>query len=121
MSTEALADIIINEIKKREMFNISDRASLEGAEMRETIYEFILSYDMARTKAHTLNVPVKTKFRFLKRVINKLIRFHTRQQVEFNYHILGLIKAQHDIIIKNQEMLAEFMFTHKELQEKTEK
>jgi hypothetical protein len=105
----------MNEIKEREMLNISD------AEAKATVSEFVFSYDIAQTKACTFDVPVKTKFRLLKRVFNKLIRFHTRQQVEFNYHILGLIKAQHDIIIKNQNMLADLMLKYKELQKKSEK
>jgi hypothetical protein len=118
MNTEASADLIMNEIKKREILNISDNISLEGVEIKAAFSEFTFSYDMAQTKACTFDVPVKTKFRFLKRIINKLIRFNTKQQVEFNYNVLGLIKAQHDIIIKNQNMLTEFMLKNKEFTEK---
>ena len=41
-------------------------------------------------KAYTISVPKKTRFRFIKRCINKLIRVFTRQQVEFNYYITEL-------------------------------
>ena len=114
MITDASADSIMNEIKRREILNIPDDMSSGGAEIKADVSEFTFSYDMAQTKACTFNVPVKTKFRLLKRIINKLIYFYTKQQVEFNYNILGLIKAQHDIIIKNQNMLTEFMLKNKE-------
>jgi hypothetical protein len=104
MDTKTLADSIINEIKK---IDISGLKVLGDDEMKKAVSEFNRIYERAYSKAFTLGVPAKTRFRFIKRVIGKLIWTYTSQQKEFNCQIMELINSQQRIISKNQELIAE--------------
>jgi hypothetical protein len=109
MDTRTLADSIIKDIKK---IDVLGSTTFGGEEMKDVLSDFYRIYDQANTKAFVLNVPTKTKFRFLKYIIGRLIRTHTYQQMEFNYKIMELIKAQQMIILKNMKILEEFISTN---------
>jgi hypothetical protein len=118
MDTRALADLIIKEIKKIDVLSLP---MFGGDEMVKAKSEFYRIYEQAYAKAFTLAVPAQTKFRFIKRVIGKLIRPYTRQQTEFNYQIVELVKAQQNIIVKHQEILEDFFLADHELNKKMER
>ncbi|MTI53319.1 class I SAM-dependent methyltransferase [Geosporobacter ferrireducens] len=63
---------------------------------------------------NTMNIPEQTRLRFLKRVLNRLIRFHVRQQVDFNVSVTKTVNR----IIEN---LKKFSFKVKESIEDQEK
>ena len=118
MDTKALADLIIKEIKK---FSIIDLSIFFDDELKEAVSEYNRIFEQAHAKAFTLAVPAQTRFRFIKRVIGKLIRPYTRQQMEFNYRIVELVKAQQNIIIKYQEILKALFWADYELNKKMER
>jgi len=97
MDTKTIADLIMSDIKKNDIY---DSTIFSSDEMKDVITEFNRIYEQANSKAFVLNVPSKTKFKFIKRIIGKLIRTYTNQQAEFNYKIMELIKAQQIIILK---------------------
>jgi len=109
MDTKIIADLIIKEIKKKDIF---DPIMSGNGEMRDVLTEFNRIYEQTNSKAFILNVPPKTKFRFFKRIIGKLIRTYTSQQTEFNYKIMELIKAQQMIILKNMKSLEDLKSTN---------
>ena len=102
MNTKALADEIINEIKKIDIVNSSGFLNLE---IEESISGFLRAYENAHDKAYIIDVPHNVRFRLLKRVIGKLIRPFTRKQVDYNWHMLELVKLQHTIIMKHQDLI----------------
>jgi len=109
MDTKKIADLIIREIKKNDIFGSTIYGS---AEMKDALTEFNRIYEQANSKAFVENVPSETKFRFIKRVIGKLIRTYTNQQTEFNYKIMELIKYQQILILKNMKLLEKLKSTN---------
>ena len=95
VNADVLCELVINEIKNLELPSV-----LPFGENRidSTYSHFNQSYEQAYKKAFTLAIPEKTRFRFVKRVIGKLIRTNISQQVDFNYQIVELVKAQQEII-----------------------
>ena len=103
----AHAESIIEEVRRIEAPVQSQ--SLDDSQFKGLISTFERSYEQAYAKAFTLAIPEGTRFRFIKRVIGKLIRTNTRQQVEFNYQVVELIKLQHSIIELNKELIMELL------------
>jgi len=97
MDTKTLADLIIKEIKNNDIHSLP---AFDVGEMKDVLFEFNRIYEQAASKAYVSGVPSEVKFKFIRRVIGKLIRIHTDQQSEFNYKIMKLIKMQQEIILK---------------------
>ena len=112
MNSKILSDLIIKEIKEFDKFN---SVVCNGGVQNETVTEFSRIYEQTYSKASVIRVPSNTRFRFIKRVIGKLIRIHTRQQMDFNYQILDLILLQQQIILQNQERIKNLAFKNDEL------
>ena len=102
MDMSVLAESIITKIKR---FSTSGIADFIDNSIVDTFSEVDRLYKQAYMKAYTLAVPKKTRFRFIKRIINKLIRVNVYQQVEYNYKILEIIKSQQNIIVTQQKLL----------------
>ena len=109
MDTRTIAELIIKEIKENYVFSSK---VFDDNEMRGLLFEFNGIYEQTNLKAYVLDVPSKTKFKFIKRIIGKLIRTHTIKQMEFNYKIMELVKVQQRIILKNLELIEKFTLTN---------
>lgn len=104
MNVDILCELVINEIKILELPTVEP---LGDAQIDSTYAHFNQSYEQAYRKAYTLSIPSTTRFRLLKRVIGKLIRTNTNQQVDFNFQIVELVKAQQEIIASlNRKILS---------------
>ena len=108
MDTKTLADLIIKEIKNKDIFNLT---TFSDGEMKELLLKFNLIYEQAASNVIISSVPSGAKFKFIKRVIGKLIRTFTNQQTEFNYNIMELIKMQQGLILENIKLFKELTST----------
>jgi len=120
MDIKALADSIITDIKKTDVFGGYDMKTdvFGGYDMKAVVSEFNRIYEQAASKAFVIGIPPKTRFRFIKRIIEKLIQPHTSKQMEFNYLVIELIRAQQKIILKEYELIEELELKNDELRKK---
>jgi len=80
-----------------------------------SLQEFSQKYEKVKAKADILNVPVNTRFRFIKRIIGKLIRLFALQQMDFNNHALDLIELQRKLINQNRKTIENLIEINEEL------
>jgi len=102
MNYEILSKTILRELEDFEIISPLDYFNIE---MNEDYSYFDIIYNKAYESAPKLSVPENTRLKIVKKMINRIMNVFTKPQVDYNKNLIELIKIQHIIILKNQNLL----------------